>query len=388
MRRLYTLRELFRQGIRGQADLHDAIQHGDPLTRRVATLAAFWVKINNDWIFNLSGLLACNFLLAIFPILILVLAITGFVLSNIAPGTETLATDNIVRALPAGIGSVIVEAVSARLKASAGWLLVVGLVTALFAGSRLFITLENCFGVVFRLRSRDPIGQNRMAFALLLVYLVLLPLLLGTLLLPAGVEHLFDPSGRDTLGSVLVTATGVLMALLSATVLFTLIYARVPYRQRPWRAWGPNWRGAVVAAALLLVYELLFPLYTTFILNPGNYGTVAGVRHRHPGLLLLPCLHSLARRGDQLVGGGATRDGERRAWHPACGAGASLDTWCGWPHRWRAAGGDAAPPPLVTSCVRGLTLACADAAPHIRDIPPVPTGHRSETTVRRPQGIT
>jgi hypothetical protein len=105
MRRLYTLRELFRQGIRGQADLHDAIQQGDPLTRRVATIAAFWVKINNDWIFNLSGLLAYNFLFAIFPILILVLAILGFVLGNIAPGTETLATDNIVRALPAGIGS-------------------------------------------------------------------------------------------------------------------------------------------------------------------------------------------------------------------------------------------------------------------------------------------
>jgi membrane protein len=275
MQRIYTLRELFAQGIRGQADLHDAIQHGDPLTRRVATLAAFWVKITNDWIFNLSGLLAYNFLLAIFPILILVLAITGFVLSTIAPGTETLATNNIVRALPAGMGSVIVEAVSARLKASAGWLLVVGLVTALFAGSRLFITLENCFGVVFRLRSRDPISQNRMAFALLLVYLVLLPLLLGTLLLPAGVEHWFDPSGRDTLGSVLVTAMGVLMAVLSATLLFALTYALVPYRQRPWRAWGPNWRGAVVAAALLLLYELVFPLYTTFILNPSNYGTVA-----------------------------------------------------------------------------------------------------------------
>jgi YihY family inner membrane protein len=276
MQRLYTLRELFRQGIRGQADLNDAMQHGDPLTRRVATLAAFWVKITNDWIFNLSGLLAYNLLFAIFPILILVLAITGFVLSNLAPGTETLATDNIVRALPAGIGSVLVEVVSARLKASAGWLLVVGLVTALCAGSRLFITLENCFGVVFRLRSRDPLGQNRMAFALLLVYLVLLPLLLGTLLLPAGVEQVFDPSGRDTLGRVLVTAVGVLIAWLAATALFTLIYAWVPHRQQRWRGWGPNWRGAVLAAALLLLYELLFPLYTTFILNPGNYGTIAG----------------------------------------------------------------------------------------------------------------
>jgi membrane protein len=275
MKRRYTLRRLFRDGVRGQADLDEAIRRGGPLTRQVALAAAFWVKINNDWIFNLSGLLAYNFLFALFPILILVLAITGFVLSTIAPGTETLVTDNIVRALPAGIGSVVVESVSARLKASAGWLLVVGLVTSLFAGSRLFITLENCFGIVFRLRSRDPIRQNRMAFALLLLYLLLLPLLLGTFLLPAGVEQLFDPSGRDTLGSALVTVAGVLVAFLAATLLFALTYALVPYRRRFWRSFGPNWRGAVVAAALLLLYELLFPLYTRFILNPGNYGTVA-----------------------------------------------------------------------------------------------------------------
>jgi uncharacterized BrkB/YihY/UPF0761 family membrane protein len=169
----------------------------------------------------------------------------------------------------------VVESVSARLKASAGWLLVVGLVTSLFAGSRLFITLENCFGIVFRLRSRDPIRQNRMAFALLLLYLVLLPLLLGTFLLPAGVEQLFDPAGRDTLGSVLVTATRVLIAFLSATLVFALTYALVPYRRRFWRSFGPNWRGAVVAAALPMLYELLFPLYTNLVLNPSNYGTVA-----------------------------------------------------------------------------------------------------------------
>jgi len=37
------------------------------------------VKINNDWIFNLSGLLAYNFLFAVFPLLILILAITGYI---------------------------------------------------------------------------------------------------------------------------------------------------------------------------------------------------------------------------------------------------------------------------------------------------------------------
>jgi YihY family inner membrane protein len=265
MQRIYTLRELFAQGIRGQADLHDAIQHGDPLTRRVATLAAFWVKINNDWIFNLSGLLAYNFLFAIFPLLILILAITGFILGTIAPGAETLVTDNIVRALPAGIGSVIVQAVSARLRTSAGWLLVVGIVTAIFAGSRLFLTLENCFGIVFRLRSRNPIRQNRMAFLLLLLYLVLLPLFLMTFLLPAGIERLFDPSGRDVVGTAVVTVIGFALAFIAATLLFALTYAFVPYRKRFWRQLRPNWRGAIVAALLLLLYELLFPFYANLL---------------------------------------------------------------------------------------------------------------------------
>jgi membrane protein len=275
MKRIYTLRRLFADGVRGTADLDEAIKRGSPLTRGGATLAAFWVKITNDWIFNLSGLLAYTFLFAVFPLLILVLAITGFILRNIAPGTETLVSDTIVRALPAGIGSVIVQVVSARLKASADWLLVVGLVTAVFAGSRLFITLENCFGVVFRLRGRDPIRQNRMAFLVLLLYLVLLPLFLITFLLPAGVERLFDPAGRDVAGTTVVTAVGVVLAFSAATLLFALMYAFIPYRKRFWRRLRPNWRGAVVAALLLLLYELLFPLYANLALNPANYGTVA-----------------------------------------------------------------------------------------------------------------
>lgn len=275
MKRLYTLRELFRQGIRGQADLQEAIQHGDLLTRRVAVVAAFWVKVNNDWIFNLSGLLAYNFLFALFPILILVLAITGFVLGTVAPGTQGLIAHNIEQALPAGVGTVVVESVTARLKASAGWLLVIGVVTTVFAGSRLFITLENCFGVVFRLRGRDPMQQNRMAFSLLLLSLVLVPLLLATFLLPTGIERLLNPSGDSPLGTALVTAAGVLIAFFSATVLFALTYALVPHRGRFWHALRPNWRGAVVAATLLMLYELLFPLYTKLVLNPTNYGTIA-----------------------------------------------------------------------------------------------------------------
>jgi uncharacterized BrkB/YihY/UPF0761 family membrane protein len=67
----------------------------------------------------------------------------------------------------------------------------------------------------------------------------------------------------------------VLIAFFSATLLFALTYALVPHRGHFWHALRPNWRGAVVAAALLMLYELLFPLYTNLVLNPSNYGTIA-----------------------------------------------------------------------------------------------------------------
>src|SRR6478609_11399296 len=108
MKHIYTLRRLFGDGVRGKANLDEAIRNGSLLARWVATLAAFWVKITNDWIFNLSGLLAYNFLFALFPILILVLAITGLALGAVAPGTQGLIARNIEQALPAGVGSVVV----------------------------------------------------------------------------------------------------------------------------------------------------------------------------------------------------------------------------------------------------------------------------------------
>src|SRR6478609_4884281 len=108
MKRIYTLRRLFVDGIHGQADLDEAIRAGSLLARAVATIAAFWVKITNDWIFNLSGLLAYNFLFAVFPLLILILAITGLALGAVAPGTQGLIARNIEQALPAGVGSVVV----------------------------------------------------------------------------------------------------------------------------------------------------------------------------------------------------------------------------------------------------------------------------------------
>lgn len=255
----------------------------------VETARGFWAKLNNDWIFNLSGLLAYNFLMALFPLLLLLLAGCGVLLELLSPSTELQLRDAIAEALPGNTGTILVEAVSKHLKKSVGLLLVVGIVGAAIAGSRLFVTLEGCFGVIFRLRGRDVVHQNRMAFGMLALYLVVAPIVILISIMPGGLVALLDPQGRSPLGVLVTDGARVLIWFAGALIFFGVTYSLVPNRRRDWRGWRANARGTLVASVLLVLYEGVFRLYQQFLLHADNYGTVAAF-----ALVILLFLYYLA----------------------------------------------------------------------------------------------
>ena len=123
-----------------------------------------------------------------------------------------------------------------------------------------------------------------------------------------------------------------LIALLSATLLFG---AHVCVRALPaahWRTWGPNWKGTVVAAALLVLYEGLFPCTPTSA-HADNYGTIAAF-----AVVILVFFYYLAfilllgaEVNSWVAGQRATASGP--AGRAACGAGPRLHPWRGWPFR-------------------------------------------------------
>jgi membrane protein len=253
------------------------------------TLGGFWTKLNNDWIFNLAGLLAYNFLMALFPLLLLLLAACGLVLQILSPGAESQLEHTLAAALPGSTGTVLVQGVAAHLKKSVGLLLAVGLIAACLAGSRLFVTLEGCFGIVFRLRGRDPLQQNRMAFGMLALYLVIVPVVFLISILPTGLVALLDPRGQSPLGLVLSGGARLLVWFAAAVLFFGATYAFVPNRRGHWRTWRRNWKGTIVAAVLLVLYEGLFRLYQQHLLHADNYGTIAAF-----ALVILLFLYYLA----------------------------------------------------------------------------------------------
>jgi len=240
------------------------------------TLGGFWAKINNDWIFNLAGLLAYNFLMALFPLLLLLLAACGLLLQIISPTAEQQLQQAVAAALPGNIGAILVEGVSTHLKRSAGLLLALGLVAAVIAGSRLFVTLEGCFGIIFRLRGRDPLRQNRMAFGMLAFSLVVVSVVILVSILPAGLVALVDPRHQGSLGPILSSGGRLLVWVAAALLGISVTYAFVPNRGRRWRTWRQNWRGIAVAVTLLMLYEGIFRLYQHYLLRADNYGTIAG----------------------------------------------------------------------------------------------------------------
>ena len=250
------------------------------LKTRARPLTDFWGKLNEDWVFNLSGMLAYNYLTATAPLALVVVAIAGIALGSVSPQTFDAYVQGLTSHLPAGGEQLVVGALKA-LSASAGVLLVIAIVTAIFAGSRLFIALENCFAIIYRLRTRTLVPQNLVAIGMTLLYTILAPLaflvsgqLTGEI---SGLFSFITVTGGASRG-ILSYLEGLVAGIFVAFILFYAMYLIVPSRRHSWRRGLPvAWRGALVAAVLLNLYEQLFPLYQSLFLQNTGYGSVVGL---------------------------------------------------------------------------------------------------------------
>ena len=246
------------------------------IARRASRLIDFWTKVSNDWILNFSGTLAYGFLTSIAPILLIIITLGGIFLGAVMRHGQTQMENAIARLLPGGSGGsgrAFIIAATHILTISAGPLLIVGIVGALIAGSGLFVTMENVFGVIYRLRGRSLIHQRLMSVGMLLIFAVLVPLMIVVSAVPPAILSALGIGDRNPVGALIIQLIGLALAFVFAAVFFAVIYIVVP--NKPLRL-NEVWKGTLVAATLLMLYEALFPLYENAIIHPGHLGPLVG----------------------------------------------------------------------------------------------------------------
>ncbi len=246
------------------------------LDKKTKPFQAFWAKFNNDWSWNNAAGLAFNLILSIFPLVIALLALIGFFLGRLDPAAyQDLTTRQLPHLFPEITSSQkIIQPALKQLTKDSGILGIFAIVVAIFNGSRLFLFLQGCFDLIYHVRPRSVIAQNVLSVAMVLLFVILVPIMVLASSLPAVVFSLLQKTPISQLPGqgLLLSVSGIVSGLIGAYVLFQVIYMVVPNQKISFRN---SWRGAVVAAVLLELYLVLFPLYVTTFL--GSFASAVGV---------------------------------------------------------------------------------------------------------------
>jgi membrane protein len=244
--------------------------------RGARPVQAFVTKFTNDWSMNLAAALAYNLLMAVFPLVLALFSLLGLILGTVNPSAYDQLRGQIIHVFPAATSaSNLLDAAFTQLRRSAGILGMIALILALFNGSRLFILIEGCFDIIYHIRPRSFVPQNVMAFVMLLLFIILIPIMVLAAAGPALFFSLlqYTPLGQIPGSKVLFSLGGILGGLIAAYILFQAMYMVVPNQKISFRH---SWPGAVVAAILLQAYLILFPLYVTHFLT-GYAGKALGL---------------------------------------------------------------------------------------------------------------
>lgn len=202
---------------------------------------------------NYAGSIALTMFMSMFPLMLGVLAIVGLVIHDQA--TQQSITTALLSFFPTDAGSALTKALSG-VHQHAGLLGLVGLLGMLWSGTSIFTTMEWALDRIFGAPQRDFVRQRLMGLLMTLLYTAVILLSVGA-------------NSAASLVKV-VPFLGPIVGLVVWVVFMLAIYRVVPHRTFKL---SEIWRGALLAAVLMEVLSLLWPIYTHFTHDFGTYGS-------------------------------------------------------------------------------------------------------------------
>jgi YihY family inner membrane protein len=240
-----------------------------PLHRRAwAGVKHFYRKAYEDNLTGLSGMVAYNLLLSVFPLALLALFIAGRVLES--GDLEQSILQDLQQLFPSAADGTLERALD-RVRNSSNTLGIVALGASIWIGSSFWGALDTAFCRIYHCRCRSWVEQKR--FALLMLVVVLL-LMAATVAVPTVQAILVN--GADDLPLGLDEVKGLVYGVTLAAGLVILfgilcvVYWSVPNSFVPWRA---VWPGAAAATAAIGVVDYAFPFYLSNISSIARFGT-------------------------------------------------------------------------------------------------------------------
>jgi YihY family inner membrane protein len=229
-------------------------------------LATFYRKAYEDNITGLSGMVAYNMLLSIFPLALVALFIAGQVLSS--QSLEQSVLKDLQPLFPNATDTTLQHALD-RIRDSSTSIGIVAVVASIWFGSSFWGALDTAFCRIYHVRCRSWVEQKRFALAMLVVVLLFMA---ATVAVPT-LQSLLVSGARDLpfgLSKVhgLIYAVSLIAAGMVLFGILCVVYWAVPNRLVPWRA---VWPGAAAATAAIVIVDYGFPAYL------GNISTIAQI---------------------------------------------------------------------------------------------------------------
>ncbi len=224
-------------------------------------------KVMDDQTPNLAALLAWGTLSALLPLVLGILTVAGLVLRD--PERLNQVYDTVMVLVPSQATGPLSEALEGVRHSAAAPAGIIAILLLLFNGSGFFSNMASVFDKAYHVESRNFIMQRVVSIVMLIVTTSLL--VISTLAL--GVGSLVQHVPLLPIGPVLASVASWSISIVSAFLLFLLLYKVLPNAEQGWRNVLP---GTLLSAVLFFVILAVFPLYLS-IFPPNQAYAVFGV---------------------------------------------------------------------------------------------------------------
>jgi membrane protein len=235
-------------------------------------------QILEDEVIDRSAALSYYFLLALFPLLLFLMTLLGFLAGPGSQVRNSLMTD-MARLMPGSASELVSKTLSEVTRAASGWKLVIGLLASLWAASSGVSAINSALNVAYRVKETRPWWKTRLVvsvgltIALSILVIAALGLVLFGGTLGESLAAKFGLGGAFTLMWKIVQWPVILGFMLLA---FAMVYYFAPNLEEPEWYWISP--GAVVGLLLWLIGSIGFRVYLHYFNTySATYGSLGAV---------------------------------------------------------------------------------------------------------------